>query len=180
MNAHIAALACDAEHRFSKELRDSVVLLAGRGVQGDAHAGVLVQHLSRQKKDPRAANLRQVHLIHGELLDELAGRGFAIGPGQLGENVLTRGIDLLGLSTGTRLRLGGDALVEITGLRNPCHQLNAIAAGLMEATLDRAADGSLIRKCGVMAVVVSGGEVRTGDPVKLDSMPRAHQPLQPV
>ena len=180
MTAHVAALACDAQHRFSKEVQDSVVLIAGRGVQGDAHAGVLVQHLSRQKKDPQAANLRQVHLIHGELLDELADKGFSIAPGQLGENVLTRGIDLLGLSTGTRLRLGADALVEITGLRNPCHQLNDLAPGLMEATLDRAADGSLIRKCGVMAVVVSGGEVRSGDPVSLESVPLAHEPLQPV
>lgn len=180
MTAHVAALACDAQHRFSKEVQDSVVLIAGRGVQGDAHAGVLVQHLSRQKKDPQAANLRQVHLIHGELLDELADKGFSIAPGQLGENVLTRGIDLLGLSTGTRLRLGADALVEITGLRNPCHQLNDLAPGLMEATLDRAADGSLIRKCGVMAVVVSGGEVRSGDPVTLESVPLAHEPLQPV
>jgi len=180
MTAQVAALACDAEHRFSKQVQDSIVLLAGRGVQGDAHAGVLVQHLARIRKNPQAANLRQVHLIHSELLDELADKGFAIAPGQLGENVLTRGVDLLGLSTGTRLRLGEDALVEITGLRNPCRQLNDLAPGLMEATLDRAADGSLIRKCGVMAVVVSGGEVRTGDPVSLESVPLTHEPLQPV
>ncbi|HQN54079.1 MAG TPA: MOSC domain-containing protein [Novosphingobium sp.] len=180
MTAQVAALACDAEHRFSKRVQDSIVLLAGRGVQGDAHAGVLVQHLARIRKNPQAANLRQVHLIHSELLDELADKGFAIAPGQLGENVLTRGVDLLGLPTGTRLRLGEDALVEITGLRNPCRQLNDLAPGLMEATLDRAADGSLIRKCGVMAVVVSGGEVRTGDPVSLESVPLTHEPLQPV
>lgn len=180
MTAYVAALACDADHRFSKPVRDSVVLLAGRGVEGDAHAGVLVQHLARIRKNPQVANLRQVHLIHGELLDELADKGFAIAPGQLGENVLTRGIDLLGLSAGTRLRLGSDALVEITGLRNPCAQLDDLAPGLMEATLERAADGSLIRKCGVMAIVVSGGEVRTGDPVTLESVPLAYEALQPV
>jgi len=180
MNPVIVALASDAEHRFSKPPRESLVMLSGRGVQGDAHAGVLVQHLSRQAKEPQAANLRQVHLIHAELLDELAEKGFAIAPGQLGENVLTRGIDLLGLSTGTRLRLGGDVLIEVTGLRNPCRQLNDLAPGLMEATLDRAEDGSLIRKCGVMAIVISGGEVRSGDPVTLESVPLAHEPLQPV
>lgn len=180
MNPVIIALASDAEHRFSKPPRDSLIMLAGRGVQGDAHAGVLVQHLSRQAKEPQAANLRQIHLIHAELLDELAGKGFAIGPGQLGENVLTRGIDLLGLSTGTRLRLGADVLIEVTGLRNPCRQLNDLAPRLMEATLDRAADGSVIRKCGVMAVVVSGGEVHAGDPIELESVPRAYAPLQPV
>lgn len=177
MPATIIALASDSAHRFSKQARESIRLIAGLGVEGDAHAGVTVQHLSRIARDPTVPNLRQVHLIHTELFDELAERGFAVAPGQLGENVTTRGIDLLALSRGTRLRLGQDALIEITGLRNPCHQINGIAPGLMDAVLDRAADGSLVRKCGVMAVVVTGGEVRTGDNIVVESGPAQFEAL---
>ena len=131
-------------------------------------------------KDPAAANLRQVHLIHAELFDELAGQGFAIEPGQLGENVTTRGIDLLGLSAGTRLLLGREAVIEITGLRNPCRQLNGLAPGLMAATLGKTDDGELIRKAGVMAVVVTGGRVIVGDGIEVQSLPLVHEPLLPV
>lgn len=180
MEPTILSLSRDAAHRFSKDAVASLTLIAGIGVEGDAHAGRLVQHLARVAKAPNTPNLRQVHLIHAELLDELAGKGFAVRPGALGENVTTRGIDLLGLSRGTRLRLGTEALVEITGLRNPCKQINALADGLMEATLDRAPDGSLIRKCGVMAVVVTGGEVHAGDAITLDSLPLEHEPLDVV
>jgi MOSC domain-containing protein YiiM len=180
MQPTIAALARASDHRFSKTVTDRLTLLAGLGVEGDAHAGRLVQHLSRMAKDPDAPNLRQVHLIHAELFDELAEKGFRVGPGELGENVTTVGIDLLGLSRGTRLRLGPDALIEITGLRNPCKQIDGLAKGLMAATFDKAPDGSLIRKCGVMAVVVSGGEVRTGDPIRLESMPMEFEPLGPI
>jgi MOSC domain-containing protein YiiM len=149
-------------------------------VEGDAHAGRTVQHLSRIAKDPTVPNLRQVHLIHSELFDELAGKGFAVAPGELGENVTTYGIDLLSLSRGTRLRLGDQAVIEITGLRNPCHQLNGIAPGLMDAVLDRASDGSLIRKCGVMAVVVKDGEVRVGDQLAEVETPAIFIRLEPV
>jgi len=180
MSATIIGLASAASHRFSKEPQQKITLFAGLGVAGDAHAGRTIQHLSRMKQDPSQPNLRQVHLIHAELFDELAGQGFAIEPGQMGENVTTRGIDLLGLSAGTRLRLGEDALIEITGLRNPCHQLNGLAAGLMAATLDRDADGELIRKAGVMAVVITGGEIVVGEAITLESVPLVHEPLGPV
>jgi MOSC domain-containing protein YiiM len=180
MHPTIIALARDCEHRFSKQPAECLTLLAGQGVEGDAHAGRLVQHLSRMAKAPNTPNLRQVHLIHAELLEELAGKGFAVEPGQLGENLTTRGIDLLGLSRGTRLRLGPDALIEITGLRNPCRQIDGLAKGLMAATLDKAADGSPIRKCGVMAVVVSTGEVRVGDGIRLESMPMGFEALEVV
>ena len=180
MTATIIGLARDSNHRLSKRPGAAVRLIAGRGVEGDAHAGSLVQHLSRMAKDPNAANLRQVHLIHAELLDELAEQGFTVGPAQMGENVTTRGIDLLGLSRGTRLRLGAEAVIEITGLRNPCHQLNGLAPGLMEAVLDRGGDGSLVRKCGVMAVVITSGTVALGDAIQLESLPLAHEPLEPV
>ena len=180
MNAQVVSLSSDSTHRLSKRPCQQLRLIAGHGVQGDAHAGTTVQHLSRVAKDPAAPNLRQVHLIHGELLDQLAGQNFAIKAGQLGENVLTLGIDLLGLSQGTRLRLGADAVVEVTGLRNPCHQLNGIAPGLMQAVLDRAADGSLIRKCGVMAVVLTGGTVQVGAEIVVIETPKMHRPLAPV
>lgn len=180
MEPTILSLSRDAAHRFSKDAVESLTLIAGIGVEGDAHAGRLVQHLHHMAKAPNTPNLRQVHLIHAELLDELAGKGFVVRPGALGENVTTRGIDLLGLSCGTRLRLGTDALVEITGLRNPCKQINDLADGLMEATLERAPDGSLIRKCGVMAVVVEGGEVNVGDAITLVSLPLEHEPLDVV
>ena len=180
MKPTIIGLASDGAHRFSKQPCGAVTLRAGLGVEGDAHAGRQVQHLSRIAKDPSAANLRQVHLIHAELFDELAAKGFEIMPGQMGENVTTRGIDLLGLSRGTRLRLGAEAVIEVTGLRNPCHQLNGLAPGLMKAVLGRADDGSLIRKAGVMAVVVTGGEILVGDEITLDSVPLGYVPLEPV
>jgi MOSC domain-containing protein YiiM len=181
MAGQVVSVACDGEHRFAKPVRDSIRLVAGLGVEGDAHSGAVVQHLSRIAKAPGTPNLRQVHLIHAELLDELAAKGFAVAPGALGENVTTRGIDLLGLSRGTRLRLGEEAVIEITGLRNPCWQIDSnVAPGAMAATLERAPDGSLVRKAGVMAVVVSGGEVRPGDAIEVVLRPSEHCALEPV
>ncbi|MEO8602290.1 MAG: MOSC domain-containing protein [bacterium] len=155
-------------------------LVAGLGVAGDAHQGETVKHRSRVAVDPSQPNLRQVHLLHAELLDALDGAGFALTPGRIGENVTTRGVDLLGLPIGTRLHLGAAAIIEITGLRNPCVQLDAIQPGLMAATLDRDADGTLIRKAGVMAIVVTGGDVRPGDPIRIEMPAPPHRPLAPV
>ncbi len=180
MSAEVIAVACDAAHLLSKPVRSEISLIAALGVAGDAHAGVTVQHLSRISRDASAPNLRQVHLVHAELFDELADKGFTIIPGLIGENVTTRGIDLLALSRGTLLRLGPDALIEITGLRNPCRQLEGIAPGLMAAVLGRAADGSLVRKAGVMATVIASGTVRPGDAVKIESIPLDAKPLEPV
>jgi MOSC domain-containing protein YiiM len=169
-----------ADHSFSKANYDVIRLLAGLGVEGDAHAGRTVQHLSRVARNPTAPNLRQVHLIHAELHSELSARGFGVQPGDMGENVTTRGVDLLALPTGARLRLGDDAVVEITGLRNPCVQLDRFQGGLMGAVLDRDADGKLIRKAGVMAVVLASGDVRVGDAISLELPPRPRQPLDRV
>lgn len=180
MEPSILAVARDGEHRFSKPVVDRITLLAGIGVEGDAHAGRLVQHLYDQRKNRNQLNLKQVLLIHAELFQELAGKGFQVSAGQLGENVTTSGIDLLGLSRGTRLRLGDEAVIEITGLRNPCKYIDGLAKGLMAATLDKAPDGSVIRKCGVMAIVVTGGEVHPGDAIHLESLPLIHEPLEPV
>lgn len=177
----VVAVASDGEHRFAKVLRERIELVAGLGVAGDAHSGATVQHLSRVAKTPNAANLRQVHLMHAELFDELALAGFPISPGQLGENVTTRGIDLLALPRGTRLRLGETALIDLTGLRNPCRQIDDnIGSGAMAAVLDRAADGMLIRKAGVMGIVIAGGEVRPGDRLTIEWLPAAGSSLEPV
>ena len=165
---------------MSKPSEVSIRLLTGLGVDGDAHAGATVKHRSRVKRDPTVPNLRQVHLIHGELHDELTRAGFSVVPGQMGENITTRGIDLLGLPAGTRLRLGSTAVIEITGLRNPCAQLDGIQSGLMAATLDRDAQGGLIRKAGVMAIVHADGEVRAGDPIHVELPPAPYRALEPV
>ena len=163
----VIAVAADGAHRFAKQAMPAITLLAGLGVQGDAHAGVTVKHRSRVAKDPAQPNLRQLHLIHAELFDELAGLGFAVAPGDLGENVTTRGIDLLALPRGTRLHLGADAIVEVTGLRNPCWQIDAFRDGLMSACLGRDAAGHIIRKTGVMSVVIAGGDVAPGDAIRV-------------
>lgn len=176
----VASVGRSETHTMSKPARESIVLVAGLGVDGDAHQGVRVKHRSRVRRDPTAPNLRQVHLIHAELLEELGAKGFPVSPGQLGENVTTRGVDLLGLPAGTRLRLGGEAVVEVTGLRNPCAQLDGIQAGLMAATLDRDEDGGLVRKAGVMGIVLAGGEVRAGDPILVELPSEPHRALEPV
>ena len=165
-----------ANHTMSKLAAGMIRLRAGLGVEGDAHMGETVKHRSRVARDPNQPNLRQVHLLH----DELGVRGFAISPGQMGENVTTRGIDLLALSTGARLRLGRDAVVEVTGLRNPCPQLEGVQPGLMAAVLDRDAKGNLVRKAGIMAIVITGGEVRAGDDIRIELLVGEHCALQAV
>ena len=179
-STRVVAVSASPGHTFSKPGRESIRLLAGLGVEGDAHAGETVKHRSRVRRDPSEPNLRQVHLIHSELHDELRERGFAVGPGEMGENVTTRGVDLLALPKGTRLHLGAEAVVEITGLRNPCAQLDKFQDGLMGAVLDRDADGELVRKSGVMGVVVEGGEVRSGDDIAVELPVGEHRPLEPV
>ena len=180
MSGTVVAVSSSGTHTMSKRNRESIQLLAGLGVAGDAHQGETVKHRSRVARDPTQPNLRQVHLIHAELHDELQDAGFSVAAGEMGENITTRGVDLLGLPTGTRLLLGDSATVEVTGLRNPCAQLDGIAPGLMAATLDRDEEGNLARKAGVMGVVVSGGEVRPGDAIRVELPPAPHRPLEPV
>jgi MOSC domain-containing protein YiiM len=180
MSPVVVAVHRDVEHRFSKPTVDAITLRTGLGVEGDAHCGATVQHRSRVAREPTAANLRQVHLVAAELLDELAGRGFRVAPGVIGENVTSRGVDLLALPTGTRLRLGAGALLEITGLRNPCVQLDNYQRGLQKAVLDRDEAGRLIRRAGVMAVVLGDGIVRPGDPIEVTLPAPPHRALEPV
>lgn len=180
MNPHVVAVACSPHHTFSKRAAGSTRLLAGLGVEGDAHAGSTVKHRSRVAADPTQPNLRQVHLVHAELFEELAGRGFAIAPGDIGENVTTRGIDLLALPAGTWLHLGATAIIEITGLRNPCRQLDAFQPGLMAAVLDRDPQGRLVRKAGIMGIVLAGGVVEVDDPIRIVLPPEPHRALERV
>ena len=177
----VVAVCRKGEHGIGKQPADRIRLIAGRGVDGDAHRGQTIKHRSRVKRDPKQPNLRQIHLIHRELHEELEEAGFdGLQPGQMGENVTTAGVDLLGLPAGARLRLGDEAIIEVTGLRNPCAQLDEVQPGLMKATLDRDDDGELVRKAGVMGVVLHGGEVRPDDPIIVELPPRPRRALQPV
>jgi len=179
MDPVVVAVGRSASHSFSKPLALGIRLTAGQGVDGDAHRGTTVKHRSRVARDPTQPNLRQVHLIHAELHAELRALGFDVAPGDMGENITTRDIDLLALPTGARLRIGEAAVVEVTGLRNPCVQLDRFQQGLMAATLARDADGNLIRKAGVMAIALKSGDVRPGDPIRV-VLPPVLRPLVPV
>lgn len=179
-NGLVDAVHVSPTHTMAKPSQPSIRLVEGLGVDGDAHSGKMVKHRSRVIADPKQPNLRQVHLIHGELHDQLRAAGFDVASGQMGENITTRELDLLGLPTGARLRIGGEAVVEVTGLRNPCALLDGIQPGLMKAVLDRDEDGNLVRKSGVMGIVLTGGEVRPGDAIRVELPPTPHEPLQPV
>ncbi|GGL29805.1 MOSC domain-containing protein [Planomonospora parontospora subsp. antibiotica] len=179
-NGTVVAVSRSGEHLFSKPNEAAIRLLAGLGVEGDAHCGVTVKHRSRVAQDPAQPNLRQVHLIHAELHEELAAAGFTVAAGQLGENVTTRGVDLLALPVGALLRLGDAAVVEVTGLRNPCAQIDGFRPGLLRQVVGRDARGRVVRKAGVMGVVVAGGVVRSGDAVGVELPPQPHRPLDRV
>jgi MOSC domain-containing protein YiiM len=180
MTGVVGAVSRSPRHTLAKSNEAGVQLVAGLGVAGDAHQGATVKHRSRVARNPADPNLRQVHLIHAELHDELRQAGFDVKPGQMGENITTSGVGLLGLAAGTRLHIGKNAVVEVTGLRNPCAQLDKIQQGLMAATLDRDAEGRLVRKAGIMGIVLVGGEVRPGDPIRVEPPPPPHRPLTVV
>ena len=176
----VVAVSRSPSHRFSKRNEVSIRLTSGLGIDGDAHSGVTVKHRSRVSKDPTVPNLRQVHLLHEELFDELRPQGFDLAPGLIGENVTTRGVDLLGLPCGARLYLGDSAVVQLTGLRNPCSQLDKFRPGLMRATLGRDDDGGLILKAGVMGIVLADGDVRIGDTIRVELPAEPHRKLERV
>jgi MOSC domain-containing protein YiiM len=180
MSGMVTAVCRGAAHTFSKATQDGIRLLPGLGLEDDAHMGETVKHRSRVARDPNQPNLRQVHLIHAELLDELRATDFSVSVGQMGENVTTRGIDLLGLPTGARLHLGDRAVIEVTGLRNPCSQPDDFQPGLMAATLGRDEQGRLIRKAGVTGIVLTEGIVRPEDPIRVELSPEPRRPLVPV
>lgn len=180
MNAVVTAVSSNGAYSFTKPNRESINLLAGLGVEGDVHSGVTVKHRSRVAQDPTQPNLRQVHLIHEELFGEVGDAGFRVAAGELGENITTRGIDLLALPTGALLRIGDEAVVEVTGLRNPCLQIDNFQRGLLKQVVGRGEDGSLVRKAGIMGVVREGGVVRPGDVIKVVVPEGPHRPLERV
>ncbi len=180
MSAVVTCVSLSATHTMAKAATSRILLREGLGVDGDAHCGATVKHRSRVARNPTTPNLRQVHLIHAELHDELHAAGFDVVAGQMGENITTRGIDLLVLATGTLLHIGATAVVEVTGLRNPCGQLDGIQKGLMAASLGRDANGALIRKAGVMGIVSASGVVRSGDTIVIEAPAGLPRPLQPV
>lgn len=174
------ALSKDQGHHFSKKTCTSLVFLEGLGIEGDAHCGETVKHRSRVKADPTQPNLRQVHLIHSELISELKSQGFNVEAGTMGENILTEGIDLLALPKNALLKLGNDVVLRVTGLRNPCAQLDNYQQGLTQAVLDKDSEGNLVRKAGVMAVVENGGTVNLNDQIKLELPSNPHEKLERV
>ena len=180
MTAYVSHVACAGGHHFSKVLAAEIGLVVGRGVAGDAHQGATVKHRSRVAVDPSQPNLRQVHLIQAELFDELKRKGFAIAPADLGENVTTVGLDLLGLPRHALLAIGDEVVLEVTGLRNPCAQIEAFRPGLLAAVLGRAPDEKVIRKAGIMGIVRVGGVVRPGDGIAVRLPPAPHLPLERV
>ncbi|MDN3295245.1 MOSC domain-containing protein [Streptomyces ficellus] len=180
MGGRVTAVSSNGQYTFTKPNRPVIRLLAGLGVEGDVHAGATVKHRSRMAQDPTQPNLRQVHLIHEELFDELAEAGFTVAPGDLGENITTRGVDLLGLPTGTLLRIGAQAVVEVTGLRNPCLQIDNFQDGLLKQVVGRDEAGAIVRKAGIMGIVKAAGSVRPGDPVEVELPAAPHRPLERV
>jgi MOSC domain-containing protein YiiM len=180
MPAIVTAVSRNTSHAFSKPNASMIRLVAGLGVEGDAHMGEKVKHRYQVLKNPDAPNLRQVHLMHEELFDELRAGGFVVRPGAIGENVTTRGLDLLALPRGARLQLGAEAVIEVTGLRNPCRQIDAFVPGLTAAVLGRDAEGRLIRKAGIMAIVIKGGDVKLGDTIAVEQPAGEQRPLLPV
>ena len=180
MTARVIAVARDAGHRFSKQPVSEIEICAGLGVAGDAHNGVTVKHRSRVKADPAQPNLRQVHLIHAELFEDVGARGFTVMPGDLGENITTGGIDLLGLPRGAILQIGDAVRLQVTGLRNPCAQIDRFQRGLLAAVLDKRADGTLVRKAGIMAIALASGHVRPGDAIAVQYPDPPFVPLDRV
>ncbi len=180
MTGRVVAVSLNPSHLFRKSTQDSIKLLAGLGVEGDAHCGKKVKHRSRVAKDPNQLNLRQVHVIHAELHDELNNAGFDILPGQMGENITTRGIDLLKLPTDTKLHIGNEAVIQVTGLRNPCGQLDNLKAGLKAAVLYKDSEGNIIRKAGIMSIVLASGEISAGDNIRIEFPPQPYRQLERV
>lgn len=180
MPFRVVAVSASPSHLFSKVAASQITLLAGLGVEGDAHCGVTVKHRYRVAQDPSRPNLRQVHLLHIELFEELASKGFTISPGRLGENITTRGLNLLALPVDTELHIGVTAIIRVTGLRNPCTQLDNFQSGLMSAMLGRTPDGKLVRKAGIMGVVVTGSPIAPDDAITVKLPAKPHRVLDRV
>ncbi len=180
MPARVVAVSLSRTHTFSKHPQPHIHLLAGLGVEGDAHCGATVRHRYLARRDPTQPNLTQVHLLQAELLETLRSSGFPLLPGDLGENITTSGIDLLALPASTRLHIGPAAVVEITGLRTPCVQMNHLRPGLMAAVFTYLPSGKKSPRTGVMSIVRRGGTVTPDCPIEIELPALPHQPMKCV
>jgi len=176
---HVMSVNQAARHDVRKTPVAALHLRSGLGADGDAHYGATVQHRYDRRRDPSRLNLRQVHLIGAELLEELGRAGYRIAPGDLGENITTADIDLASLPAATRLHIGSSAVLELTGLREPCVLLDRIAPGLRLAACGERSGETILRH-GAMAIVVAGGEVRAGDAIEISLPPSPHRPMRVV
>ena len=180
MDGTVVAVSRSDSHSFSKQNQESIELVAAYGIEGDVHAGATIKHRSRLAKEGDQPNIRQVHLLHTEIFEELKEQGYEVLPGELGENITTKGLDILAMPKGTRLHIGSSAIVELTGLRNPCGQIDDFQKGLKDALLDHDAEGNLIRKSGVMSIVIASGDVVPGDPIRVELPPLPHERMERV
>jgi len=176
----VHSLSSSAQHSFSKHTTHQVEVIKGIGIKGDAHAGVKVKHRSRVAKDPNQPNLRQIHLIHLELLKELVAKGYTVNPGDLGENITTEGISILNLPKDTILKIGENVAIQITGLRNPCHQIDKFQKGLLKEVVGKNDAGDIIRMAGIMAIVLEGGMIKVNDEILVELPALPHQKLERV
>ena len=175
--ASVVAVSKDEYHRFSKVPCTQITLIKGVGVRGDTHSGVTVQHLFAVEQDPRQPNLRQVHLLQQEFLDQARDQGYELTPGDLGENILTDDLDLVGLWQDTLLHIGSQAVVRVSGLRNPCAQIDSFRPGLLQVAVRRDLKGDVVRKAGIMGVVTTGGVVHPGDEIEVEWPAQPHRRL---
>jgi len=180
MEPFVIAVSRSKTHTFSKPNQEAIQLIAGLGVEGDAHSGRTVKHRFLVKKDASRPNIRQIHLIHAELFDELEVKGYSVKPGELGENITTREVDLLGLPTGTILKIGSEVVVKVTALRNPCKQIDEFQKGLLKEVLYKDEEDNLVRATGVMGIILKGGRVQPGDNILVELPPEPHQELEYV
>ncbi len=180
MGARVLSVSLNQEHNFSKKREGRIMLVKGLGVEGDAHFGATVQHRSRVARNPEQPNFRQVHLLQSEILEELKTKGYTINPGEMGENITTRGIDLLSLPTNAELRIGKEAVVQVKGLRNPCSQIDDFKNGLMRQFVRKDDSGNPVYLAGVMGVVLTGGEVKPGDSIVVSMPGKPHLKLDLV
>lgn len=180
MNATVISVSRSSGHSFRKACEESINLIEGFGVEGDVHAGKKIKHTFLAKEDPDRKNIRQIHLIAAELFTELKGKGFNVDPGQLGENITTEGIDLLSLPTGTLLHIGNGAVIELTALRQPCIQIDEFQQGLLKEVVYKDSGGNIIRKVGVMGVILVSGAVSPNDEIIVETPDKPHHKLDYV
>jgi len=179
LDGRVVGLARDGRNGFSKSAMDTICLIQGQGVEGDAHSGPFVRHRYLARRQPRLPNLRQVHLIPSELFEALRNAGYDLHPGDLGDNIATAGLDLETLPMGALLDLGSEACIELTGLRTPCVLIDRFRTGLKRQMVCSEPVAPRFR-CGVMSIVRTGGRLAVGDPIRVRLPPKPWTDLPAV